>query len=348
MMQRYGFSDVSFSVTRDYIESVGDDDYIGREYVGDIEYDCFVLTQPMNMTLEDVAVREDETADIVFTMDLGNKFGNSADVAYTVEDLEIAQISDGKVLGIGGGTTTLYATHVATGTTVQATITVTPKPQPEAPTAVTFAGEDIVGNDEYEIVDGEVLYRYDVHVEDLPEGGSYVSSAQIFLAYDPAVLALRKTEGAFDWTVNDKNGTISAVWASDTEQLLKNGEEVLTLWFAKIGDAEKTDVAFTENTLGTGSSIGFAANGSVVELEAGTADGSITFDAILYGDANCDGMITAADAALVLRSIVGLSALTKRGALNAEVDGDGSVTAADAAAILRYVVGLIRELPVRN
>ncbi|MBR3129821.1 MAG: dockerin type I repeat-containing protein, partial [Clostridia bacterium] len=295
-----------------------------------------------------VAVREDETADIVFAMDLGNKFGNSAEVAYAVEDLEIAQISDGKVLGVSEGTTTLYATHVATGTTVQATITVTPKPQPEAPTAVTFAGEDVVGNDEYEIVDGEILYRYDVHVEDLPEGGSYVSSAQIFLAYDPAVLALRKTEGAFDWTVNDKNGTISAVWASDTEQLVQNGEEVLTLWFAKIGDAEKTDVAFTENTLGTGSSIGFAANGSVVELEAGTADGSITFDAILYGDANCDGMITAADAALVLRSIVGLSALTKRGALNAEVDGDGSVTAADAAAILRYVVGLIRELPVRN
>ncbi len=348
MVQRYGFIDASFAVTREYVETYNDIDYTGRQFIGDIAYDCFVQTQPMNMMLEDVAVREDETADIVFAMDLGNKFGNSAEVAYTVEDLEIAQISDGKVLGIGGGTTTLYATHVATGTTVQATITVTPKPQPEAPTAVTFAGEDIVGNDEYEIVDGEVLYRYDVHVEDLPEGGSYVSSAQIFLAYDPEVLALRKTEGAFDWTVNDKNGTISAVWASDTEQLLKNGEEVLTLWFAKIGDAEKTDVAFTENTLGTGSSIGFAANGSVVELEAGTADGSITFDAILYGDANCDGMITAADAALVLRSIVGLSALTKRGALNAEVDGDGSVTAADAAAILRYVVGLINIFPVQQ
>ena len=348
MVQRYGVIDASFAVTREYVETYNDIDYTGRQFIGDIAYDCFVQTQPMNMTLEDVAVREDETADIVFAMDLGNKFGNSAEVAYAVEDLEIAQISDGKVLGVSEGTTTLYATHVATGTTVQATITVTPKPQPEAPTAVTFAGEDVVGNDEYEIIDGEILYRYDVHVEDLPEGGSYVSSAQIFLAYDPAVLALRKTEGAFDWTVNDKNGTISAVWASDTEQLVQNGEEVLTLWFAKIGDAEKTDVAFTENTLGTGSSIGFAANGSVVELEAGTADGSITFDAILYGDANCDGMITAADAALVLRSIVGLSALTKRGALNAEVDGDGSVTAADAAAILRYVVGLIRELPVRN
>ena len=51
---------------------------------------------------------------------------------------------------------------------------------------------------------------------------------------------------------------------------------------------------------------------------------------------------------IILRSIVGLSTLTKRGALNAEVDGDGSVTAADAAAILRYVVGLINIFPAQQ
>ena len=61
-----------------------------------------------------------------------------------------------------------------------------------------------------------------------------------------------------------------------------------------------------------------------------------------YGDANCDGKITSADAALVLRAMVGLSALTPEGMANAEVNGDGEVNAADAAAILRYVVGLIK------
>jgi hypothetical protein len=66
----------------------------------------------------------------------------------------------------------------------------------------------------------------------------------------------------------------------------------------------------------------------------------------VYGDTNLDGKITAADAALVLRAMVGLSTLTPEGALNADVDGDGEVAAADAAAILRYVVGLIKEFEV--
>ena len=68
----------------------------------------------------------------------------------------------------------------------------------------------------------------------------------------------------------------------------------------------------------------------------------------VYGDANCDGRVTAADAALVLRALVGLSELTEEGALLADVvpDYTGRPTAADAAAILRYVVGLIDEFEV--
>lgn len=64
----------------------------------------------------------------------------------------------------------------------------------------------------------------------------------------------------------------------------------------------------------------------------------------VYGDANCDGMVTSADAALVLRALVGLSALTPEGVLNANVtsDYDGFPDAMDAVAILRYVVGLIK------
>ncbi len=67
-----------------------------------------------------------------------------------------------------------------------------------------------------------------------------------------------------------------------------------------------------------------------------------------YGDANCDSKITSADAALVLRAMVGLSVLTPEGLRNAEVNGDGEVNAADAAAILRYVVGLIIAFEVEN
>ena len=67
-----------------------------------------------------------------------------------------------------------------------------------------------------------------------------------------------------------------------------------------------------------------------------------------YGDANCDSKITSADAALVLRAMVGLSVLTPEGLRNAEVNGDGEVNAADAAAILRYVVGLIKAFEVES
>lgn len=76
-----------------------------------------------------------------------------------------------------------------------------------------------------------------------------------------------------------------------------------------------------------------------------TVDGSITFDAPLYGDVNCDGKITTADASLLLRAVVGLETLRSRQALNADTNCDGALTAEDAVLILRYVVGLIDAFP---
>ncbi len=67
-----------------------------------------------------------------------------------------------------------------------------------------------------------------------------------------------------------------------------------------------------------------------------------------YGDANVDGVVTAADAAVILRSLVGLSTISREGLRNADVDGDGEVSAADASAILRYVVGLIDTFQVEE
>lgn len=64
------------------------------------------------------------------------------------------------------------------------------------------------------------------------------------------------------------------------------------------------------------------------------------------GDLNGDGTVTAADAAVLLRSIVGIG--EKIDALeNADVNCDGVVNAADAAAILRYVTGM-DEIPPRT
>ena len=60
----------------------------------------------------------------------------------------------------------------------------------------------------------------------------------------------------------------------------------------------------------------------------------------MRGDANLDGKLTAADAALVLRTVVGLSYMDEPMCAAGDTDGDGEITAADAAKILRLVVQL--------
>ena len=59
------------------------------------------------------------------------------------------------------------------------------------------------------------------------------------------------------------------------------------------------------------------------------------------GDANCDYVVNAADAAAILRHLVRLQTLTPQGLKNAKVtEGEGPVSAADAAKILRWLVRL--------
>ena len=151
-----------------------------------------------------------------------------------------------------------------------------------------------------------------------------------------------------DWLFSETGGILSAAWASDTEVLLSENDVVLTLYFApvqRILPGEEVVIAFTENALGNGSALSFVNEGEVLELVARTEDGSILFEEPLWGDANGDGKITSADAALILRAVVGRSELDPRGAYQADADGDGEITAADAALILQYVVGLIDSFP---
>ncbi len=63
----------------------------------------------------------------------------------------------------------------------------------------------------------------------------------------------------------------------------------------------------------------------------------LSFD---VGDLDGNGIITAADARIALRSSVGLENLSDSQKLSADVDNNGSVTAADARLILRASVGL--------
>ena len=57
------------------------------------------------------------------------------------------------------------------------------------------------------------------------------------------------------------------------------------------------------------------------------------------GDVNGDGLVSAADAAMVLRYDAGLMDLSDPQQDAADMDGDGQVTSMDAKAILKYVAG---------
>ena len=220
----------------------------------------------------------------------------------------------------------------------------------EIPHELTIYGEDVTAAEVMIDDNGETLYRYDIRVKDLPKGGLMIDGAQIFLTYDKTIFEYRKAEGKVDWTVTDKGSKLMAVWASEGEVLLNNEDVVLTLYFAaaeKVPFGTKVDIKFTTNILENGSSMSFVVGGKVIDIEATTVDGSITFEG-LYGDANCDGQVTAADAAAILRSLVNLAQLSQQGMINADVDGDGEVTAADASAILRYIVKLIEKFPVEE
>ncbi len=62
------------------------------------------------------------------------------------------------------------------------------------------------------------------------------------------------------------------------------------------------------------------------------------------GDANLNGEVTSADAALILRHVIGMETMSDMAKTLADVNGDGRITAADAALVLRYIVGLIHSL----
>ncbi len=67
----------------------------------------------------------------------------------------------------------------------------------------------------------------------------------------------------------------------------------------------------------------------------------------VLGDANCDGIVTMADAAAVYQHLGNFDkyALSAQGAANADVDGKAGLTAADAISIQKFNAKLIDKLP---
>ena len=67
-----------------------------------------------------------------------------------------------------------------------------------------------------------------------------------------------------------------------------------------------------------------------------------------YGDVDTNETVTANDALMVLKSVVGKTILTQEQIALADVNGDGVVSAADALMILQKIVGKINRFPVES
>ena len=241
--------------------------------------------------------------------------------------------------------------------TPTATVKPTATPVPTLPPPVDLPGDGdyvvrIDGGriaEHTETVDGKDCLRVDVFLDGVTNE-RLLSSISLKLLYDADRLTFEQYDalpGSMRYANTDVSGLIQFVYISAAGTPVDGTTPLLTLWFtvkegitadARIqfafGDAIRADSVAEGNYTSRKRSVG-------VQLKP--------FGIASYlGDANCDGRVTTADAALVLRALVGLSTLKPTGAIQAKVSGDAALSAQDAAMILRYVVKLIDRFPAEE
>ena len=74
----------------------------------------------------------------------------------------------------------------------------------------------------------------------------------------------------------------------------------------------------------------------------------VTEPSLIYGDVSGDGKVTAADASLVMRHVVGELTLNSDQQTRGDLTNDGTLSSMDAALILQRVMGLILEFPIES
>ncbi len=202
-----------------------------------------------------------------------------------------------------------------------------------------------------ETVNGKEYLRVDLFLNGVTNE-RLLSSISFKLIYDTDLLTYVKYKGlsgngAMCIANPNEPGLFQLAFASSSGTMLNGTTPVLTLWFTVAEDLPsdtKIRFAFSEpikaDSVPQGSYTSEKRTVGVQLHPFGIAP--------IYGDANCDCEVTAADAALVLRALVGLETLSETGTKNAKVAGQGTYSAEDAALILRYVVGLIERFPAEE
>ncbi len=235
--------------------------------------------------------------------------------------------------------------------------TPTPKPgqDPALPGAVVLprSGDYIARIDggytaeHMETVDGTECLRVDLYIDGVTAERK-LSSISFKLAYDPAQLTYVKHKG-MSGSMSAANPNVAGLFQYSfisTNGTLMNGKPLLTLYF-RLADGlpSGTQIRFGFSEPVKADSVG--ANYTSQKRTVGVQLKPYVID-MLWGDANCDFEVTAADASLVLRSLVGLETLSGRGLSNAKVEGKPTLSVQDAVLILRKVVGLIAVFPAEG
>lgn len=164
------------------------------------------------------------------------------------------------------------------------------------------------------------------------------------VAAQGAIFRAERAENGYRFVSDDANGAYALGRKAGTDQTLRISEEGAEFTWSRFADGSDRLQAdgFYGRAILYGSyqgGFGYFASG-FFENAAFAKPCVLRVLTVPRGDANLDGRVTAADAALVLRTMVGLSKMNDVMYMAGDVDGDGEVSAADAARILRIVVQL--------
>ena len=158
-----------------------------------------------------------------------------------------------------------------------------------------------------------------------------------------AIFRAVQTENGFRFECRSTSGTHVLGRTSGTSQTMRIADGTDTFaWshFADGADRLQADGFYGRAVLFGSLQRGFGYFAPAYFENASFAKPHLLRVTIMRGDANLDGKLTAADAALVLRTVVGLSYMNEPMCAAGDADGDGEITAADAAKILRLVIQL--------
>ena len=198
-----------------------------------------------------------------------------------------------------------------------------------------FLAEDIALEDEQE---EETLFGYRIKVSDLPEGALIIGAA-VYLDYDREELEFVRAEGAgvSEWTASESETALSLIRTGGAPTAVQNGDTVLTVWFARIGEAEEVDISFTFSEEHELTGMTYVSNEQEVTTEVCTYDGSITFN-LLLGDVDCNGRVNMSDVSELVAYLMNTGSVSMKGLINADANQDGAVDILDAPAICAIVL----------